>query len=107
MEPERAKLGAFLQATRAVMGAGADAQRWRTNDLVQHANDMVTQEQRELRDILIEIAGERNSINPRILGRWIERQTDARCGGLHVRRVGERHRAALWQIHEDGEPAGA
>ena len=36
--------------------------------------------------------------NVRMLGRWIERQVDVRCGGLHVERAGERQRAALWRI---------
>jgi hypothetical protein len=53
---------------------------------------------RELRDVLLEIAGERGSINVRMLGRWIERQVDVRCGGLYVERAGEKQRAALWRI---------
>ncbi len=100
LEPERQKLGAFLEAVRGIMGAGERCEKWRTNDLIQKAEAPATDQERELRDVLREIAGERNSINPRVLGRWIERQTDAWCGGLCVERAGERHRAILWRVIE-------
>ena len=108
VEPERMKLGSFLEVVRAIMGAGTYATKWRTSDLIQEANASLglgSDNQRDLRDVLIEIAGERNNINARMLGRWIERQTDARCGGLYVQRVGEKQRAALWRIGTDEEPA--
>ncbi len=99
-EPERQKLAAFLETTAAIMGVGADGVRWRTGDLIQRAkNAPLTDESGQaLHDVLLEIAGERQSINPRILGRWIERHTDDRCGGLYIKRAGERRHAALWQI---------
>ncbi len=105
LEPERQKLGAFLEAVRIIMGAGKNGERWRTNDLIQKAEAPMTDQERELRDVLREIAGERSSINPRILGRWIERQTDAWCGGLCVERAGERNRAVLWHIREAEQTA--
>ena len=99
-EPERQKLGAFLESTAAVMGAGPEGRRWRTGDLIQKAMNapFFDEDAKALHDVLLEIAGERNSINPRILGRWIERHTDDRCGGLYVTRAGERCRAALWLL---------
>ncbi len=99
-EPERQKLGAFLQSAAAVMGIGVEGRRWRTGDLIQKAATapFFDEDAKALHDVLLEIAGERNSINPRILGRWIERHTDDRCGGLYVTRAGERCRAALWQL---------
>lgn len=99
IEPERLKLGAFLESVAAVMGCGDGAERWRTNDLIQRANTALDFEpHQELRDVLVEIAGERGTICPRRLGRWIEKQTDSRCGGLFVERMGEKKRAALWRI---------
>jgi hypothetical protein len=98
IEPEWQKLGMFLEAARAVMGA-SNGMRWRTKDLIQKADFAADEAARDLRDVLIEIAGERGSINVRMLGRWIERQVDVRCGGLYIERAGERQRAALWRIH--------
>lgn len=99
-EPERQKLTAFLEAAAAAMGVGTAGSRWRTGDLIQKARNapLLDEDAQALHDALLEIAGERNSINPRILGRWIERHTDDRCGGLYVTRAGERSRAALWRI---------
>lgn len=103
MEPERQKLNSFLEAVRAVMGAGEAGQRWRTADLMQRAEGMLHDNERELRDVLREIAGERNTINSRVLGRWIERQVDIRCGGLFVERAGSMNRAILWRIQDVSE----
>jgi hypothetical protein len=99
-EPERQKLAGFLETAAAEMGVAPEGKRWRTGDLIQKAiNAPAFDEQAlALHDVLLEIAGERHSINPRILGRWIERHTDDRCNGLYVTRAGERCRAVLWQI---------
>ncbi len=99
-EPERQKLAAFLETAAAIMGIAPDGKRWRTGDLIQKAMNapVFDEEAQTLRDVLLEIAGERHVINPRILGRWIERHTDDRCNGLYVARAGERGRAALWRI---------
>ena len=99
-EPERQKLAAFLKSASAVMGVGSHGIRWRTGDLIQKAKSapLCDENAQALHDVLLEIAGERQSINPRILGRWIERHTDDRCGGLYVARAGERRHAVLWRI---------
>lgn len=101
-EPERQKLAKFLDSVAAVMGAAQDGCRWRTGDLIQKAINapIVDEHAQALHDVLLEIAGERHSINPRILGRWIERHTDNRCNGLYVTRAGERCRAALWRLEK-------
>jgi hypothetical protein len=99
-EPERQKLAGFLETTAAVMGVAPEGKPWRTGDLIQKAINAPAYDEQAvaLHDVLLEIAGERHSINPRILGRWIERHTDDRCNGLHITRAGERCRAVLWQI---------
>ena len=92
-----AEAGGISRSRAWVMGA-SNGLRWRTKDLMQKAEFASDDAARELRDVLLEIAGERGSINVRMLGRWIERQVEVRCGGLHVERAGERQRAALWRI---------
>jgi hypothetical protein len=101
-EPERQKLAGFLETTAAVMGVAPEGKPWRTGDLIQKAINAPAYDEQALalHDVLLEIAGDRHSINPRILGRWIERHTDDRCNGLYVTRAGERCRAALWQIEQ-------
>ena len=103
-EPDRQQLTAFLEIVAAAMGIGSHGVRWRTGDLIQKAKNapLCDENAQALHDVLLEIAGERQSINPRILGRWIERHTDDRCGGLYVTRAGERCRAALWRIQRCG-----
>jgi hypothetical protein len=55
-----------------------------------------------LRETLEEIAGEHGKINPRKLGRWIEKQAERRCGGVWVEHAGIRWKVALWRVR--GEP---
>ena len=95
-EPERQKLGAFLEAAASVMQGD-----WRAADLIRRSGDMRDDGgnwNSALQDALEEIAGERGTINPRILGRWIERHDGARCAGFFLERRGARQRAALWRI---------
>ena len=106
-EPERQKLAAFLEAAASVMDGD-----WRAADLIRHAGDMRDDRgnwNSPLHDALEEIAGERGTINPRILGRWIERHDGTRASGYFLERVGTRQRAALWRIrrydqHRRDEP---
>jgi len=105
-EPERQKLAAFLEATAAVM----EDEQWRVADLIRKAReadflDSVNDSSLgALNDALQEIAGERGKINPRILGRWIERYADTRCAGYYLERCGTRQHAALWRIHTYASP---
>ena len=56
-----------------------------------------------LRDTLLEIAGERGgtAINPRILGRWIERHAERRLNGQRLVQEGISHRAKRWMVASD------
>jgi hypothetical protein len=60
---------------------------------------------RSLDDAVREIASERGaSINPRILGRWIERHAEVRVGGFRIVRCAKSlksNSAVKWQIAAD------
>ena len=96
-EPERQKLAAFLEAAASITQG-----KWRVADLIRQAGSLLDGAS-ALHDAIDEIAGERGSINPRILGRWIERQDGARIAGFYLERCGTRQRAALWRIRRYGE----
>ena len=91
-EPERQKLAAFLEATAAAM----EAREWRVAELVRKADSDWLDGR--LKDALDDIAGDRGKINPRILGRWIERNVDTRCAGYYLERRGTKQNAAVWRI---------
>jgi hypothetical protein len=95
-DPDFQKLSAFLTAVWEVK----EDDRWNVAELVRYSN---TREGEELFDILDEIAGERRIINPRILGRWIEKNVDRRCGGLRLEKAGQSSKTALWRIVRDSE----
>jgi hypothetical protein len=52
----------------------------------------------ELYDALNDIAGERQTMNSRRLGRWIERHRGRVCGGYRIDRARERSGSALWKV---------
>jgi hypothetical protein len=67
----------------------------------QTATQDITAEDRvitDLKDTLEEIALDRGNINPRMLGRWIERYADTRCSGYYLERQGLKQRAVVWRI---------
>ena len=103
-EPEHQKLAALLTIAHQLMGD----RRWRVADLVRVSEEAVAapttcgEQVVVLREALEEIAGERGKINPRILGRWIEKQADRRCDGLWAERAGVRHKTTLWRVR--GQP---
>ena len=103
-EPKRQKLAAFLDSAASAMGDDD----WRVADLIRHASlPDGGNWKAALQDALEEIAGERGTINPRILGRWIERYDRTRCAGFYLERRGRRQRAILWRIRRYGEPLSA
>ena len=105
--PDRQKLATFLEAAHAVFGQG----RFRVADLTNlHAHDFSDLTNGDaakdaLTEIVREIASERGfSINPRILGRWIERHADAPIGGRRLARIehSETHKgSAVWRVAEN------
>ena len=77
---------------------------WRVADLIKASEQTVQapttcpEHIAVLRETLEEIAGEHGKINPRKLGRWVEKQSERRCGGLWLEQAGERWRATLWRV---------
>lgn len=72
---------------------------WRVADLIRRV-DQEWADGGPLQDALEEIAGDRGKINPRMLGRWIERYANTRCAGYYLERRGSKHRAAVWRIRK-------
>jgi hypothetical protein len=105
-EPERQKLAAILVLAHDLRGHA----KWRVADLIEQAREAFTnpmsagEKIKALNNAMMEIAGERGDINPRMLGRWIERQQKRRCGGLWIERCGERWKTALWRVHGTPDP---
>ena len=95
LDPERQKHAAFLQLAHQLMGDG----RWRTATLIKDAS---TLDGADLHATLVEIAGTgaSSSINPRILGRWIEKHCDNICGGSKLVRAGIKNGNTLWKIEQ-------
>jgi hypothetical protein len=54
-----------------------------------------------LHEAIDEIAGERGSLNPRRLGRWIERNRDRIIDGMAFERGGTYNRAVQWIVKRD------
>jgi hypothetical protein len=94
------KLAAFLElAQKAMEQAGKE--RWRTAQLIAKAQTARADDEGEMAflEVLIEIAGNNNnSINPRILGRWIEKNADRICDGRQVVRAGTKDGSSLWRV---------
>lgn len=85
--PELQKLTAFLLSVHAVMGE----RKWRIAELIAKANNMAIADLdgQALTDALTQIAGnDVGRINAHILGAWITKQVDRRCGALRVERAG-------------------
>lgn len=100
-DPETAKLAALLGAWHGVMGAQpatvaqikAESSKVKLDGEPTHP---------ALVDALAEIAGDaRGNLNPRILGRWIERNAERRVGGLRFVRAGKSHQAQKWTVQPD------
>ena len=98
--PELQKLTAFLLSVHAVMGE----RKWRIAELIAKANSMAIADLdgQALTDALTQIAGnDVGRINARILGAWITKQVDRRCGGLRVERAGVYMGNNRWCVVKD------
>ncbi|WP_207188690.1 hypothetical protein [Thiocystis minor] len=108
VDPETAKLGALLEAVQTMYEHDtrsshtvAQMSAWANGD-TQMDSDARQEARQALRDALVEIAGDRaNVINPRILGRWIERQAERRVGGLRLVKDGVLHKQNRWIVAAD------
>lgn len=97
--PDQSKLSAILHAWFASFGSA------QTTVATVAAQDPVRDAL--LRDALDEIAGQSGKINPRILGRWIERHAEQRSNGLRFVRAGKAHGVVRWQVVQTVERANA
>ncbi len=109
-DPETRKLAGLLNAwnerhgdlPKTVAEVIADAAEAGYDDLITAENSRA-----RLQAQLVEIAGEHNRVNPRRLGRWIERMSGRRCGGLRFER-GRLYRGILrWLVIADRGGIGA
>jgi len=91
--PEQAKLGALLHTWHAAFGNEPT-----TVAAVQSHLELHSPESIQLNNAIDEIAGQRGAINPRILGRWIERHAEQRHSGMRFVRASKVHGVVQWQV---------
>lgn len=96
-DPETVKHAALLDAWHAEFGRTPAT----VAQAIKKADGGSLREESPLRDALDEIAGQGGRLNPRILGRWVEKMTGRRIGGLRFERAGVRHKVALWLVLPD------
>jgi hypothetical protein len=97
-DPETSKLAALLAAWHACFGSRPTA----VKDAIRHAemiNPSATTQ--ALKDALDEVAGERGKLNPRILGRWIERNVGRRNAGRWIDHGRLRDGNRTWVLCQD------
>ena len=108
-DPETAKLGALLHSVAAMIHYRAQANRHHDTATIaeminwasesHYDDDQGKAEARALlKEAMGEIADQRGSINPRILGRWIERHAERRIQGLRFVSCGTQKRAKRWAV---------
>ena len=92
-DPETAKLRALLKAWHEVHGDKPI--------LVAELCPDCTETESPLRSAVMEIAGERGSINPRRLGCWLDRNSERILDDLVLQRRGKRNGSVLWRVLDD------
>jgi hypothetical protein len=101
-DPETAKLAALLAAWEACFGERPTAVKEAIRYAEQAGTDPAAQ---ALADALDEAAGERGRVNPRILGRWIERNVGRRNAGRWIEAGRLRDGYKTWALRrEDRRP---
>jgi hypothetical protein len=92
-DPSREVLGRFLEAWVALFGTRPAMIR----DVVSKAGS-VYEEFADLRDVVLEIAGERGEVNRRRLGWWLKRHEGRLVNGRKFVQVESGGSAAKWQV---------
>ena len=96
-DPERETLGRLLHAWKANFGSTPTMVRTVVNQLF--GTVVETREVDELREILTDIAGDKNSpINRRILGRWLKRHERRVVDRLRLVRASGTRSAEAWRV---------
>ena len=97
-DPETQKLGAFMASWHNAFGSKPTS--------VAKAINTATLSDELLRDALEEIAGQNGRTNPRILGRWIEKNRDRPHNGSRIVRGTVRDGRQTWIVgNESAKPA--
>lgn len=92
-DPDRGPLDRLLAAWQLVFGTSPAMVR----DAIRQAS-VFNEANQELMDVLREIAGERNEINTRKLGRWIKRNCGRIVNGRRFVRASGHRSAEAWRI---------
>lgn len=96
-DPDRELLGRLLHAWQANFGSVPTMVRTAVN--LHYGTVVDTREVDELREILTDIAGDRNStINRRTLGRWLKRHERRVVDGLRLVRASGTRSAEAWRV---------
>ena len=90
-DPETNKLRTLLETWSEAFGETPKG----VGELVNDFNDA------NLQSSLREIAGEGAHVNPRRLGRWLERNADRIVNDLALVRAGKRNGSVLWRVRDD------
>ena len=98
-DPETQKLDAFMTAWHGAFGG--------TSTTVAKAIQVANLDDELLRDALDEIAGQNGRINPRILGRWVEKNRGRPHKGYRIERGTLRDGRQTWFISKDAIEAPA
>ncbi|NBA96298.1 hypothetical protein [Pseudomonas sp. R5(2019)] len=100
-DPEHAKLAALLHGLHELF----DEKPKKVAEIIKAAHDQrfacfrgVPDEDRGLAAVLEEVAGEGHGINPRRLGRWLERHQGQIIDGLRLERGPSRNGMATWTV---------
>lgn len=99
--PDQAKLCAMLNAWHAMFGSTPTTVATIVSLSGQYSQHPI------LAAAADEIAGQNGKINPRMLGRWIERHAEQRSGGLRFVKAGKAHGVMRWQVLQTVERAAA
>lgn len=92
-DPERETLGRFLTALHAQF----EKRPVMVRDIVKRAQDGGVRAE-ELREVVCDIAGERDAINRRRLGRWMKRHAGRIVDGMKLVKAHENKNAESWRI---------
>ena len=97
-DPDREVLGQLLTVWRAVFGKSGTMVR----DAIREANRGMS-DPTGLREVLLDIAGERGEINSRKLGWWIRRHSGRIVNGLRFVRLNQNSSAEKWRVESVSE----
>jgi hypothetical protein len=105
LDPETSKLAALLSAWSSQVGTKPTTTARLIGIATTDANFPGDDARPGLLDAITEIAGERGTINHRMLGRWIERHVERRHDGIRIERGKLSRGSPTWILVRDDAPA--